>query len=229
MVLAAASVAPVAATAPPAASLPPEAATAPPADGKLLPDVASDVHDVVAGVDAVYGSVTTFKATFRQRYAYGRTKDPQGSVRFEKPNKMSWRYDNGNRVVSDGHLVKIYEKANKQMYEQLLERTQFPGALSFLLAQGQIEQAFKLTKLDASRLHFVNGHTIQAEPRLATTAYERLVLYIDATSYQVRRVLIIDAQGNRNRYDFSAFELNRPMPAHEFEFTPPSGTKVIRP
>jgi outer membrane lipoprotein carrier protein len=225
-VLAANSAAPVAAT---ATAVAPEAAQAPLGDGKLLPDVASDVHDVVAGVDALYGNVTTFKATFRQRYGYGRTKDPQGSVRFEKPNKMSWRYDNGNRVVSDGHLVKVYEKASKQLYEHPLEKTHFPAALSFLLAQGKIEQAFKLTKLDASRLHFVNGHTIQAEPRSATTAYERLVWYIDATSYQVRRVLISDAQGNRNRYDFSAFEMNKRMPDHEFEFTPPSGTLVIRP
>lgn len=202
---------------------------APPAELQPAPGSDSEAHDVVAGVEAFYGDVNTFKAAFKQRVMFDATKGPRGSVRFEKPDKMSWRYDNGNRVVSDGQRVLIYEKASKQLYEQPLEKTQFPAALSFLLARGSLEQAFKFTKLDAARMHFANGQALQAEPRVATTAYERLVLYVDATSYQVRRVQIMDAQGNRNRFDFGAFEVNRPMPEHEFEFTPPPGTLVIRP
>jgi outer membrane lipoprotein carrier protein len=202
---------------------------APPAEVQPPPGADSEAHDIVGGVEAFYGDVKTFEAAFRQRVTFDATKGRRGSVRFEKPNKMSWRYDNGNRVVSDGQRVLVYEKASKQLYEQPLEKTQFPGALSFLVAQGTLEQAFKVTKLDAARMQFVNGHVLQAEPRVPTTAYERLVLYVDTTSFQVRRVVIMDAQGNRNRFDFSAFEVNRPMPEHEFEFTPPPGTQVIRP
>jgi outer membrane lipoprotein carrier protein len=213
----------------PVAALAAVAQNAPPAAVQPLPDAASDAHEIVAAVDAFYGHVNTFKAAFKQRVMFDATKGPRGTVRFEKPNKMSWRYDNGNRVVSDGQRALVYEKESKQLYEQPLEKTQFPAALSFLLARGSLEQAFNFTKLDAGRLHFANGHAIQAEPRFATTAYERLVLYVDATSFQVRRVQIMDAQGNRNRFDFSAFEVNRPMPEHEFEFTPPPGTRVIRP
>jgi outer membrane lipoprotein carrier protein len=201
---------------------------APPAEVQPPPGADSEAHGIVAGVDAFYGDVDTFKAAFKQRVTFD-AKGARGTVRFEKPNKMSWRYDNGNRVVSDGQRALVYEKESKYLYEQPLEKTLFPAALSFLLARGSLEQAFNFTKLDAARMHFVNGHVLQAEPRVATTAYERLVLYVDATSYQVRRVQIMDAQGNRNRFDFSAFEVNRPMPEHEFEFTPPPGTRVIRP
>ena len=223
-----ATAAPVATMAP-VASLAAVAHQAPPAEVPPLPDAASDAHDIVAGVDAFYGQVKTFKATFEQRSMFGPMKGPRGSVRFEKPNKMSWRYDNGNRVVSDGQLVKIYEKENKQLWEQPFAKTQFPAALSFLLSQGNLEQTFRVTKLDAARMHVVNGHAILAEPRGATAAYERLIFYVDAQTYQVRRVQILDAQGNRNRFDFGAFEVNRPMPEHEFEFAPPPDTKVIRP
>jgi outer membrane lipoprotein carrier protein len=212
----------------PVAALTAVAQNAPQAAVQPPPDAASDAHDIVAGVDAFYGHVNTFKATFKQRVIFD-AKGARGTVRFEKPNKMSWRYDNGNRVVSDGQRALVYEKESKYLYDQPLEKTQFPAALSFVLARGSLEQAFNFTKLDAARMRFVNGHAIQAEPLVATTAYERLIFYVDATSYQVRRVQIMDAQGNRNRFDFSAFEVNRPIPEHEFEFTPPPGTQVIRP
>lgn len=215
--------APVIAAPTSAAAMGPLGATAP-------PDAASDAHDIVAGVEALYGPVRTFKARFKQRYfvnAYDLKKGSQGSVSFEKPNKMSWRYDNGNRVVSDGQLIWIYHKSNERLYEGELHKTQFPGALSFVLGQDTLEHDFKLTKRDAARLKFASGYTVQAEPLVASTAYERLLYYIDL-DYRVRRVLIIDAQGNRNRFDFSGLELSSKMPEREFEFTPPPGTQLIR-
>jgi outer membrane lipoprotein carrier protein len=54
-------------------------------------------------------------------------------------------------------------------------------------------------------------------------------LYIDAATYQVRRVMLLDAQRNRNRFDFVTPEVNVKPPAGEFAFTPPAGTQVIRP
>ena len=45
----------------------------------------------------------------------------------------------------------------------------------------------------------------------------------------VRRVLIVDAQGNKNRFDFSAPIVNKPVPKDEFDFTAPPGTKVVKP
>src|SRR6478672_6308940 len=103
------------------------------------PNAALSADQIVTRVQAFYDKTTTFKAGFKQRYvvkAYDKTKDSAGSVIFEKPGKMSWRYSsNGNRVVSDGQLIKIYEKENKQMYEQQLSKTQHPAALSFLTGQ----------------------------------------------------------------------------------------------
>jgi outer membrane lipoprotein carrier protein len=56
-----------------------------------------------------------------------------------------------------------------------------------------------------------------------------MLLYVDGGTYQVRRVLMIDAQRNRNRFDFEAPVVNKPIPPAEFQFVPPPGTKVIKP
>jgi outer membrane lipoprotein carrier protein len=189
--------------------------------------------EIATRVQAFYDKTTTFKAGFKQRYhvlAYDKTKDSAGSVIFEKPGKMSWRYtNNGNRVVSDGSLIKIYEKENKQMYEQQLSKTQYPAALSFLTGQGKLKQNFKFTKQDSKQMKFESGYVLAGDPLQPTAAYEKVFFYVDAQTYQVRRVLILDAQGNRNRFDFVTSEVNTKAPPGEFAFTPPPGTQVIRP
>jgi outer membrane lipoprotein carrier protein len=41
--------------------------------------------------------------------------------------------------------------------------------------------------------------------------------------------MLIDAQGNRNRFDFIKPVVNEKTAPKEFDFKPPPGTKVIRP
>ncbi len=206
---------------------------APPAAAAAAPNASLTADEIVNRVQAFYDKTSTFKAGFKQRYvvkAYDKTKDSAGSVIFEKPGKMSWRYtSNGNRVVSDGTLIKIYEKENKQMYEQQLAKTQYPAALSFLTGQGKLKQNFKFSKQDSKQMKFESGYVLAGDPLQPTAAYERVFFYVDAQTYQVRRVLIIDAQGNRNRFDFVTSEVNTKAPQGEFAFTPPPGTQVIRP
>ena len=42
-------------------------------------------------------------------------------------------------------------------------------------------------------------------------------------------MLILDAQGNRNRFDFDNPIVNTAVAAGEFSFSPPAGTQVVRP
>ena len=211
---------------------PPAKPTAPAAAAKT-PAAGLTAEQIAERVQGFYDRSHTFRAGFKQQYrvrAYDKTIDSQGQVVFEKPGKMSWRYtNNGNRVVSDGKLVKVYEKENKQMYEQPLDKSQYPAALSFLVGGGNLKQSFKFTKRDAKQMGFEGGYVIVGDPLEASPSYQSIILYVDAGTYQVRRVLLLDAQGNRNRFDFLNPEINTKTPGGEFNFTPPPGTQVIRP
>ncbi len=184
-------------------------------------------------VQSFYDGAKTYQARFKQRYtiyAYNRTKDSSGTVVFVKPGKMRWTYtNNGNVVVSDGRQIKIYEPENRQMYLQQVDQTQYPAALSFLLGKGSLKKEFVLTKLDSVKLKFPGGHVLLGTPRNPTPAYQQLLFYIDAATFQVRRVLLIDAQKNRNRFDFESARVNEKVDAALFRFHPPPGTNVIRP
>ena len=204
------------------------------ADSNAPPQAAQpSANALAARVQAFYNRTQTFQADFAQKYtikAYNRTKESSGKVVFEKPGKMSWRYTtNGNRVVSDGKILKVYEEEEKQMYEQPMNQSQYPAALSFLVGQGDIRTSFKLETLNSATANFQGGYVLVGEPREPTPAYQKMLLFVDAKTDQVRRVMLIDAQGNRNRFDFSNPVVNKKPPPDEFKFAPPKGTKVIKP
>jgi len=202
-----------------------------PAPAKAPPALSAE--EIVGKVQTYYDQLKTFKASFKQRYtirSHDKNKDSAGSVIFEKPGKMSWRYtNNGNRVVSDGKLIKIYEKENKQMYEQPLDKSQYPAALSFLTGQGKLKDSFKFTKQDPVKMKYASGYVLLGEPLQPTAAYDKVYFYIDGKTFQVRRVIIQDVQLNRNRFDFEAPQANTKPPQGEFVFVPPPGTQVIKP
>ncbi|HEV8547861.1 MAG TPA: outer membrane lipoprotein carrier protein LolA [Polyangiaceae bacterium] len=192
-----------------------------------------NAEQIADRIQAFYDKTRTFKAAFKQVYtakAYGKTKEGLGTVILEKPGKMSWRYsNNGNRIVSDGKIIRVYEKENQQMYEQPLDKSPYPAALAFLVGTGSLKQSFKLSKLDPKAMNFEGGFVLAGEPREATPAYQKMLLYVDAATFQVRRVLLLDAQGNKNRFDFTGTEVNLKAPPGEFSFIPPKGTQVVRP
>lgn len=190
-------------------------------------------EEIANKVQDFYNKSKTFRAKFQQRYfieAHRKQKDSTGTVVFEKPGKMSWRYEtNGNRVVSDGRLIKVYEKESKQMYEQSIDKSQYPAALSFLLGGGILKNEFTLERLNERDLGFEGGYVLLGIPKAATPAYQKLLLFVDGKTFQVRRVLMIDAQRNRNRFDFLDPVVNEPVDQKEFQFVPPPGTQVIKP
>jgi outer membrane lipoprotein carrier protein len=207
--------------------------SAPPLDSATaaLPDLSSEV--IAARVQGFYDGAKTFQAQFIQRYtifAYNKKKESQGRVAFVKPGKMSWRYtSNGNRVVSDGKLLKVYEADSKQLYEQDMTKSAYPAALSFLLGEGKLTASFALKKLSAQTVGFKGGYVLVAIPREPTPAYQKMILYVDGKTFQVRRVQMIDAQKNKNVFDFSEPRVNEAIAASEFAFSAPAGTQVIKP
>ena len=198
----------------------------------LAGPVAAD--EIADRVQKFYDSTKTFQAKFKQTFvikAQGTRKDSTGDVSFEKPGKMSFTYDapNGNRVTSDGKIIRVYEKDAEQMYESAVQKSQYPAALAFLMGDGKLKKDFSLKLLDASAMKFEGGYVIECTPKELTPAYQKMLLYVDSQTNQVRRVLILDAQGNRNRFDFKDPVVNKAIKEGTFDFTPPKGSSTPPP
>jgi outer membrane lipoprotein carrier protein len=190
--------------------------------------------EVVAKVQAFYDKTKTFSSDFTQEFfvkSHNVRKQSKGNVTFLKPGKMDWQYADpkDNRVVSDGSVLKVYEAANKQMFEQPVDKSQYPAALAFLTGSGKLGDSFNFQLFSGAQMSFPGGQVLVGTPKQPTPAYQKVLFYVDQATSQVRRVLIVDGQGNRNRFDFQTPRVNVPVKEERFKFTPPPGTQVIRP
>ena len=198
---------------------------------------AATLRPAVDAVQRFYDGSRTFKADFDQRYgikAYANVPDKtsRGHVTFAKPGKMDWVYDDpkGNRVVSDGSVIKVYEAANKQMYQQPIQQSQYPMALSFLTGTGKLADNFDFELMSGQTMKFPGGDVLVGTPKQPTAACTRRSSFTStAPRPRCGGCSIIDGQGNRNRFDFTNPRINEPVPNGQFNFTPPPGTTIIHP
>jgi outer membrane lipoprotein carrier protein len=207
-----------------------------PAPSGCIAAGSAKVDDVVSCVQRVYDQSQTFASDFEQRFwvkAYNTEKNSSGHVTFAKPGKMNWSYSDdqsrGNRVVSDGAVIRVYEASNKQMYEQPVDKSQYPAALSFLTGTGKLTDAFNFDLKNGQEMNFPGGLVLIGTPKQPTPAYSKVLFYVDRGTAQVLRVMIIDGQGNRNTFTFKSARVNDPVGPELFKYTPPPGTSIIHP
>ena len=185
-------------------------------------------------IDAIFAAKPTFSARFKQQYMMhttGEPKDSTGTVMIERPNKLSFRYDppKRDRVVSDGVTIKIYQAEEQQMIELPAQKTAYPGAFAFLLGNG-ISTSFDFA-INA-KANWSGGVVLDGRPLTPNPSYELVMFYVDAAALAasdpgaLKRVLVVDAQKNKNRFDFEGVTQPPSIPAAEFTFTPPAGTTI---
>ena len=203
---------------------------------ELPTPAAGSADEVAANIDAVFKDNTRFKAKFLQKHKQkvaGVEREQKGTVFVERPNKISFRYDapNKNRIVSDGATLKVYVAEDEQMFEQPVKNTEYPGAFGFIMGSG-IRQSFEFTFNEKAK--FEHGPVLIGKPRSPNPQYEQVLFYIHKDNLAkkdpntVTGVLIIDAQGNRNRFELYEASVPDKIDPEEFTFTPPPGTNVTK-
>lgn len=201
-----------------------------------------NARTVAARVQAFYDGTRTVSADFYQTYyhkLYDRYDRSKGHVVFKKPGKMRWDYDkpNGKVIVSNGRRIQVFDPGDDgeppQILEEDINEHQLPQAFAFLTGTGRLEDEFRFRLLDPERQGFEGGYVLELRPKKPSPHYDRILFYVQMVGESgreagvVRRVLIVDPAGNRNRFDFSNLEFNRSVPDSRFEFSPPPGTRRV--
>lgn len=197
---------------------------------------AGSADAVAANIDAIFKDKTTFKARFFQKHKQkitGKEREQKGTVFVQRPNKISFRYDepNKNRIVSDGSTLKLYVAEDAQMFEHPVKDTEYPGAFGFIMGSG-IRPSFEFTFNEKAK--FELGPVLVGKPRSANPQYEQVLFYVDKAKLEkkdpgaVTGVLILDAQGNRNRFELFEQSFPDKIDPSEFTFTPPEGTNITK-
>lgn len=204
------------------------------------PAAADPARTALASVQTFYDQTRDVSADFFQTYVnklYDRTDKSRGHVVFKKPGKMRWDYakPNGKVIVAGNGKLLVYEPGEEptdkgQVLEQNFAQADLPQAMSFLLGTGKLSDDFDAKLLDAAREGFANGQVLELRPKKPNPHFDRLLFYVESSSALrglVRRIVIVDASGNRNRFDFSAFKFNSGTPESTFEWRPPADARKV--
>ena len=201
-----------------------------------------DARTVAGAVQSFYNQTRGVRARFHQTYyhkLYQRYDRSRGTVVFAKPGMMRWQYSrpNGKIISADGQHLYVYTPGDEgergQCFQRELTEHQLPSAFSFLTGSGRLEEDFTFRLLDPSRQGYAEGYVLELRPREPSPHYDRILFYVMRDEGRptgvVRRVLIIDPAGNRNRFDFAEMQWNPQVPASRFRFSPPAGVRCVRP
>ena len=195
----------------------------------------------MSAVQTFYDQTRDVSADFFQTYVnklYDRTDKSRGHVVFKKPGKMRWDYakPNGKVIVASSGKLVVYEPGEEpgdkgQVLEQSFAEADLPQAMAFLLGTGKLVDDFDGRLLDAAREGFPTGQVLELKAKKPNAHFERILFYVEkaaALRGLVRRLVIVDSSGNRNRFDFSAFKFNGSAPETIFDWRPPANARRVR-
>ena len=189
-------------------------------------------QQLVQGLKTYYNNYEDYTAEFVQTTSHkmfaGKLKRSYGQVNFKKGGLMRWEYERPERkfFIYDGQILWVYEPEVPQIFEGAADTERLRKALAFLTGEGNILKEYRTKKLSSKKFGFNEGHVLGLWPKDKTSPFEHVELYLDKSTFQVVRSVVVDRQGNRNRFDFFKMEKNKGLRESLFTFKKPEGVPV---
>lgn len=194
-----------------------------------------DVAELTNQVQRYYDGAKDLHAKFEQQLttAMGTKKRASGEVWLKKPGRMRWDYAKPEKklMVADGQTLWVYEPEDEQAFKQELKSSNLPDSVSFLLGDGRLKDQFDVTlaKDPPAGLAQPGELVLHLQPKRASGAYKSLLFVIEPKTGVVTGTVVYDQQGGESRLRFLSIEANRGVDDGKFKFSPPAGTRILKP
>ena len=191
------------------------------------------LDDVIRGVEAAYGKMTDLRGEFTQsalNKSLNQTIDAKGVVYLKKGGKLRWEYVEPTRqeIVSDGKTIWVHTPQLNQVNTGAAPEALAGPAGSFLSGLGKLRQHFNVRFLNPAQPKDADGNVVlDLTPKQPLPTLARLVLSLDASSYDVRKAVVYDQFDNTVTMTFTKVAVNTGLPDKLFVFTAPKGTATV--
>lgn len=193
----------------------------------------NEATQLAGRVEKYYAGIQDLHAKFEQLVdsGTGGHKRASGQLWLKRPGRMRWDYVKPEKklMVTDGKLLWIYEPEDQQAFRQELNAATLPSSVSVLLGQGKLGDEFTVTTDAVPGLGTAGDAVLKLVPKKPTAQYRYLHFVVDRKTAQVKETLVYETQGGINHLTFRETTTNRGVPDGKFSFTPPPGTKILRP
>jgi outer membrane lipoprotein carrier protein len=196
---------------------------------------ALDLADVVSGLQHQYSSVETVSGSFQQTYhAPGIDQVQSGVFWLKRPALMRWEYRTpegqlDQLFVADGREASLYVPEDRQVTKQPLSAADLHNTpLEFLIGAGDINKNFVSSWETKIKPKTERAVLIRLTPRTEEPAYQYLILELDPTTFDIRRIVICEHANNTMEFLLSNVTTNTKIDNKQFQFKPPKGVEIIR-
>jgi outer membrane lipoprotein carrier protein len=192
----------------------------------------ADVESAVAGLQKRYASVETVTGSFRQTFrAPGIDQVESGVFRMKKPCLMRWEYRQPEEklFVADGRVAFLYVPKDRQVTVQPFSSVDMRDTpLELLLGQADIRKNYIASWETGLKPQVERTLLIRLTPRRNDGGFELLVLEIDQSTYDLRRIVMREAGGNTSEFLLTNVTTNAKLSNNDFQFKPPKGVEIVR-
>ncbi len=188
---------------------------------------APDAPALLRAIVDSYRARPAFSMTFVQSYAPAGFPDASpetGTLTIQAPASLRFDYDGpeGKVYTFDGSAARQYVAADAQIVVKTLtpaEKARLP--LLFLQPPSEVLERFEaVAKAGGNGL---------VELALAPRADADLqsVSVLATAAGEVKRLVVLDGEGNRTTFTFTNLTPRKKRPASDFALVPPKGTRVV--
>ena len=191
------------------------------------------LEEVIRGVEGAYGKMTDLKSEFTQsalNKSLNQTIDAQGVVYLKKGGKLRWEYAEPTKqeIVSDGKTIWVYTPELNQVNTGPAPEALAGPAGSFLSGLGKLREHFTVRFLNPVQPKDADGNIVlDLTPKQPLPTLARLILSLDAKTYDLRKAVVYDQFENTVTMRFTKMAVNSGLPDKLFAFTPPKGVATV--
>ncbi|MDW8240310.1 MAG: outer membrane lipoprotein chaperone LolA [Acidobacteriota bacterium] len=184
-------------------------------------------------VQKKYARLNTLAAEFTHIYRApgSRTYRESGYVWLQRPRLMRWEYTSPEEklFICDGKTVYLYVPAERQVARQRIkEADDVRISFIFLLGRSDLRQYFSRFELSQSETPVQAGNLIiRLTPQKRYAVFAELLLEIVPTTYELRRISVMEVGGARSDFLLSNVKENVAVSPAQFSFTIPPNVQVV--
>jgi outer membrane lipoprotein carrier protein len=153
----------------------------------------------------------------------------RGTVLVKKPGMMRWTYTSPEKkeFVSDGRKIYSYVPDDRQVIVSTVPPADEASSPAlFLAGKGDLVRDFSAS-IPAGIPAGPSEVALKLVPRSQQAEYDWIVLVIDRSTLQIRRLATTDSQGGHSTFTFTRLRENVGLPDKTFTFTIPRGVDVV--
>jgi outer membrane lipoprotein carrier protein len=186
-----------------------------------------DAHATLASVQKAYSSSPSVSCTFVQTYApagFAETAPETGRLVLQAPDRVRFDYDGpeGKAFTFDGRAGRQFVAADRQLVVRTLRPEEIARLpIVFLESTDSLlsRYAARATPRDAGLTELTLTPRAGGDPKSVTL--------LAAASGEVKRLILVDAAGNRTTFTFTQKMPGPKRPDSDFALVPPAGTKIL--